>query len=42
MGLPAKEYLKYIKERTEYYVQRQPTAEKCADTVKAWFPKYLK
>lgn len=42
MGLPAKEYLKYIIERTEYYVQRQPTAEKCADTVKAWFPKYLK
>jgi len=42
MGLPAKEYLDYINERTEYYVERQPTAQKCAETVAAWFPKYLK
>jgi len=42
MGLPVKEYLEYVNERTEYYVQNQPTPEKCADTVKKWFPKYLK
>jgi len=42
MGLPVKEYMDYIKERTEYYVQKQPTEEECAKTVQKWFPAYLK
>ena len=42
MGLPAKEYIEYIKERTDYYMQKQPTTEECAKTVAEWFPTYLK
>ena len=42
MGLPAKEYIEYITERTDYYMQKQPTTEECAKTVEEWFPAYLK